>query len=199
MKCFTFSGGRVSEGIGVLTDSKLGLVVFLGEEGRGRRYEKVGLFRKNPAEVKDGRVYEAHPVRITINRGTEQEKSFYVLAKPDNGKDQRVLVRVNTYWVYTRNTAGSWKAVKGAPQNMVVGYGAHGIAGRIGNWDDGLVLMSPGDVIHVRPEGGHKTEPYALFYDTEKGVQCMPFKDYESMSASAAAETTENDADIERL
>lgn len=194
MKCYTFSGGRVSKGIAVREDSKLGLVVFLGEEGRGRRYEKVGLFRKNPAEVKDGRVYKAHPVKITINRGTDRERSFFTLAEPNNGNDRRVLVRINTQWVYTRNTAGSWKAVKGEPQDLVVGYGAHGIAGRIGNWDDGLVLMSPGDVIRVKPEGGYKTKPYALFYDSKKGLQCMPFEDYENMSAAES-----EDAEVEPL
>jgi hypothetical protein len=92
MKCYTFSGGSLSEGIAVVEDERLGMVVFLGEQGRGRRYEKVGLFCKNPAEVKDGKVHEAHPVKITVNRNTEKERSFFVLAKPNNGKDQRVLV-----------------------------------------------------------------------------------------------------------
>ena len=196
MKCYTFSGGSLSEGISVAEDERLGMVVFLGEQGRGRRYEKVGLFRKNPAEVKDGKVNEAHPVKITINRGTDRERSFFVLAKSNNGKDQRVLVRISTRWCYTRNTAGSWSAVKGEPQNLVSGYGAHGAAGRIGNWDDGLVLMSPGDVIRVKPEGGHKTRPYALFCDEGGGPQCMSYEDYENMVALAA---TEDKAEVEML
>ena len=185
MKCYTFSGGRVSDGIAVREDSKFGPVVFLGKEGRSRRItlREDSLwpsFRPNPAEVKDGRVYKAYPVKITINRGrggTDKEKSFYVLAKQNIGEDQRVLVRIDTScWVYTRNSVGNWKVVKPEPEPQnVVGYGVHGIAGRIGNWDDGLVIMFPGDVIRVKPEGGYKT-PYALFYllfyDSEKGLLC---------------------------
>jgi len=174
MKCYTFSSGRVSEGIAVHEDSNLGLVVSLGEEGRGRRYEKVGLFRKNPAEVKDGRIYEAHPVKVTINRGTDKEKSFYVLAKPNNGSE-RVLVRINV---------GNWD------DGLVIMS-----SGDVIRWDDSPVIMYPGDVIRViNPEGGYKTNPYALFYNSEKGLQCMPFEDYENVSAVES-----EDAEVEFL
>ena len=55
--------------------------------------------------------------------------------------------------------AARWKD---APSFLKPHYGAHGAAGRIGSWDDGLVILSPGDVLRVRPEGGYKTKAYAL-------------------------------------
>jgi len=57
MKAFTFSCGKVYLAIKLRTDERFGQVVFLGEEGRGRRYEKVALGKRNPAEVIDGRVH----------------------------------------------------------------------------------------------------------------------------------------------
>ena len=62
MKVYTFHRGKLTDGVVVREDDRLGTVVFLGESGRGRRFEKIGLFRNNPAEVADGRVYDAHPV-----------------------------------------------------------------------------------------------------------------------------------------
>lgn len=183
MKCYTTLTGKLQTGINTVEYEKLGQVVFLGEEGRGRRYAKVGLFRRNPAQVgKDGLIHDAHPVKIIINKGTDKEKEFYVLAKPDK-TDHRILVRINTSAVYTRNTVGKWQTISGNPETIVSGYGAHGEAGRIGNWDDGLVIMHPGDVIRVKPEGGHKTSPYALFYSADNGLQTMAWDEYEAYSA----------------
>lgn len=184
MKCFTFHHRVLSPGIAVQSDNRMGIVVYLGEEGRGRRYQKVGLFHRSPAEVVDGRVFEAHPVKFTLP-ATEgkPERVFWTLAMPTNDEDQRVLVRVNTSQVYTRDSVGGWSGVKGKPPTLIVGHGAHGDAGRIGTWDDGLVLMSPGDVLRVKPEGGYKTPAFALIYD-EKGLRSMPFEDYEGITAS---------------
>ncbi len=177
MKCYTFYRGVLHEGISVVEDERLGCVVYLGEEGRGRWCEKVGFFYKNPPEVKNGHIYEAYPFKITINRNTKKEKSFYVLAKPNNSYDQRVLVRINTKWVYTRDTIGSWRSVRGKAKKIASGYGARGIAGRIGSWEDSIIVMSPGDIIRIRPEGGYKTKPYILIYD--KKIKCIKLEDYE--------------------
>lgn len=185
MKCYTFSAGRISEGIAV-EESKIGLFVFLGEEGRGRQYEKVGFFPNSPAEVKKGRVYEAHPVKITINRGTEREKCFYALAKPNtDNNDQRVLVRVSTY---RRDvvSVGGWQAIKGQPQDFVVGYGAYGDDGENGRWADGLVIMAPRDVICIK-------EHYALSYDAE-GLCLLDLEVFEIIDAANS-----KDAEIEFL
>lgn len=188
MKTYTFLEEELSKGIDIQADNKLGLVVFLGEEGRGRRYEKVGLFRKNPAEVINGKIMEAHPVPITINKDTNHERTFCTLAKPHNGSD-KVLVRINTVGPYTRNTHGGWTEVEGEPETLVRGWGARGDAGRIGGWDDGLVTMSPGDVLEVKPEGGHKVSTYALWYD-EDGLQSATWENYENLMALKEAKAT---------
>lgn len=189
MRCFTFDGGKVSVGLNLTTDPKLGQVVFLGESGRGRHYEKVALCRRNPAEVVSGKVIEANPKKITLEaKEGKPEKSFYVLEKPRNGDDGRVLVRVNTSWCYTKNSCGSWSTVEGQPETLIVGFGAHGDAGRIGNWDDGLVVMRPGDVLKVRPEGGHKTQPWALWVNEKGEVETVTWKDWENLKALEQAE-----------
>ena len=198
MKTFTFRGnGSLSEGISTCDDEKFGTVVFLGESGRGRRYAKVGLFRKNPAKIADdGRIYGAHPVKITVGRGTDKEKSFITLAEPHSNGDGRMLVRVCTQCVYTRDTVGSWTTMSGDPQTLVTGYGAHGIAGRIGNWDDGLVIIGHGDVLKVKPEGGYKVSTWALFLDSEGELQTMVYSDYEALHATTSGD---EDAEVEIL
>lgn len=185
MKTYSWRSGSLSQGLSVADDEKLGKIIYLGEFGRGRRYEKVGLLRKDPAEIIDGKILEAHPVKITVNRGTDKERSFFVLAKPnaEQEKDKRVLVRIDTSYTYTRGTAGGWKTKAGSPQELIKGYGAHGIAGRIGNWDDGLVLVAPGDVLRIKPEGGYKSSAYALFFDENGELATMVWEDYEAMQA----------------
>lgn len=181
MKCFYFRGGSITSGFDVRKDEKFGTIVFLGEEGRGRRYEKVGLLRSGPAEIVDGKVLEAHPVKITINRGQQNERSFYVLAKPQNGNDQRVLVRIDTCTGYVRGGSGGWKAIQGNPETLVHAYGAYGDAGRIGSWDDDLVLMSPGDIIYV---SGSRSGSWIIdFTDSTKGLVTMVKKDWEAKQA----------------
>lgn len=183
MRAYTVSGNcSLKEGIQTLQDQKFGTIVFLGESGRGRTYQKVGLFKKNPASVNEkGLILEAHPVKITPDK-EKPEKFFVVLAKPESVNDQRVLVRINTDVVYTRGCVGQWKTISGEPQDLVVGQGAHGDAGRTAQWYDGLVVMKPGDVIKVIPDGGHKTGVYALFFEGKK-LTLMPFEEYEAMTA----------------
>lgn len=188
MKCFTW-GKSVEIGIAMISDPKLGQVIFLGEEGRGRRYEKVALGRRNPAEVVGGRVVNAVPQKITLPaRDGKLEKTFYVLERPRNGSNGQVLVRVSTQWCYTKNSAGRWETVAGKPETIVSGYGAHGIAGRIGNWDDGLIVMSAGDVLKIKPEGGYKTESFALWIDESGAPKTATWQDWENLRAVSKAE-----------
>lgn len=183
MKAYTFRSGSLTEGINVTNDEKFGKIIFLGEEGRGRRYEKISLARHSPARIVDGKILEAIVVPITIKRGTPQEKTFHVLEAPHRpDADGRVLVRINTSYTYTRDTAGTWKVMEGDAQTIIKGYGAHGAAGRIGNWDDGLVVMKPGAVIRVKPEGGYKSQPYALYFENGS-LQCMDWNEYEVLQA----------------
>jgi len=180
MKCFTFAGGKIAAGLEVRKDDRLGDVVFLGETGRGRRYEKIGFFRKDPAEIVNSFVTEAHPVKITVNRGAD-EKSFVVLAKPKDAKDQRVLVRINSYTGYVRCGSGGWKKLLGNSEALVHAYGAFGDAGRIGSWGDDLVLMAPGDAVEVH---GSRSGRWVIDYsDAENAPLAMVHQDWEAKRA----------------
>ena len=197
MKVYTFVSGELAAGIRVVEHERFGQVVSLGTEGRGRWSEKVGLFRKNPAAVTDGRIYDAYPVKITVNRGAEREREFYTLAKPHHQpKDGSVLVRICTQWSYTRNTTGHWKTHQGNPEDLVVGYGAHGDAGRIGRWYDGIVQMRPGDVLQVKPEGGYKSPTYALWVAEDGSPAVAEWDDFENIRA---LETVESGQDVDIL
>jgi hypothetical protein len=188
MKCYTWDGGKIFEGITFKNDEKLGPVVFLGEEGRGRRYEKISLGRRNPAEAINNKVMEVAPVKITLPaKDGKPEKVFYVLEKPCS-EDGRVLVRVNTSWCYTKYSGGGWSTLAGTPETLIKGYGAHGITGRIGNWDDGLVTMKSGDALKVRPEGGNKVDTFVLWVDQNGKPQTATLQDWEILQAVAKAE-----------
>lgn len=195
MRCYTWTGQGMESGVVLVDDPKLGKVVFLGEEGRGRRYEKIALDRRTPPAVVDGRVHTATLRKVTLPaRDDKPEKAFWVLdadkAPADKAPADKILVRVSTEAVYTRNSAGGWAVAAGTPELLVAGHGAHGIAGRIGSWADGLIVMRPGDVLKVRPEGGYKVEAHALWVDGASMPQTCSWQDYESMRAVAAAERT---------
>jgi hypothetical protein len=69
MKTYTFKFGRLAAGIALESDERFGQVVFLGQEGRGRRYERVTLDRHNPAKVDDKSVVlAAQPRKVTLPR-----------------------------------------------------------------------------------------------------------------------------------
>jgi len=171
MECYTWTPNGVSAGLELKIDDKLGQVVFLGEEGRGRRYEKIGLSRRKPAEVVNGRVMNANPLKITLPaQGLKPEKSFYVLEQP-KGVSWKVLVRINTFGGYIRNGHGAWSTITGEPETIVVGHGAFGDATRLGGWDDGLVLMKPGDLIQVRPSRDWGSGKSALWVDENGQVR----------------------------
>ena len=177
MKCYTWKHGKVTPGIEIETDPSLGIIISLGEEGRGegRYHEKVELFRKSPPEIEKGLIDNAHPVEIVTNLKAPYA-NYYMLAKPDNCQDPRILVRINTQWIYTRGTHGRWKTIAGKPKNLMLGYGARErIIQRNATWYDGLVLLAPGDAVCITPEGGHKTEDYVVACN-ERGIQNMSLK-----------------------
>ena len=176
MKCYTWRKGELACGIKIRNDENLGIIIFLAEEGPRRGQEKVRRFPERPAEVKNDRIYNAHPVKITGSLRTQRD--FFALAKPNDENDQRVLVRVDTKWVHLRASVGSWETVAGAPEDLVIGYGFHRRPKHVGAWRDGLILMSPGDVVRIIPEGEHRTPFFALFYEEKNGVGSMPFNDY---------------------
>lgn len=187
MQTYTFSNGTVGRGLFLSSDEKLGQVLLLGESGRGRTLVKVGLDRRNPAEVKEGGVFNAVPTKITIPpKEGKPEFSFFVLSKPQ-AETRTICVRINTVGTYTKYTYGGWKAVEGQPETVVVGHGAYGDAGRIGGWSDSLVVMRPGDVVKVVLSGGHKFRPYALVCGTDGSLSAHDFDEWEKAQAQAKA------------
>jgi len=188
MRTYTFSGGQVRTGITTRPDERLGQVVFLGEEGRGRRYGKVALDQRNPPEVNEQNIIlAAKPRKVTLPaKDGKPEKVFYVLERSDTESDA-VLVRINTLTSYVRDGRGYWKVVAGQPEDLISGYGAFGDAGRIGNWDDGLVLMRSGDVLKVFPSRGGAS---ALWIDDKGKPQAASWQDYENILALEKAEAT---------
>jgi hypothetical protein len=193
MLTYTFHRGKLTPGLVVQMDDKLGWVVYLGEEGRGRRFEKVALYGKNPAEVVNEMIYEAHPVGINVqNRELErpegQDFDFYVLAKPDNPKDPRIIVRVNTGWQRFKRYDGWHETHEGQLKTLIAGQGAHGEAGRVATWLDSLVIMSPGDALKIYPEYRRDTAGYLLQYSTDKVVTCITLEEHDRQSPSEEEE-----------
>lgn len=193
MRCFTSTVGGLREGIEVVRDDRLGDVIFLGEEGRGRRWEKVALGKRNPPPVEDCAdqwrihcrrvVCRCQPavIRGRARREGEEPPRFYILER-EHKEDDRFLVRVLTRACYTRASVGHWRVVSGKPETLIEGYGAHGDAGRIGRWYDGLVVMHPGDVLEVTPEGGYKVEPYVLVHQGDR-LEQMSVDDWSRLCA----------------
>ena len=176
MQCYSWEKGKVSPGIEITIDKSRGPVVLLGEEGLGRWLEKVELFRRDPPEIEDGMVHQAHPVRISDDSYKQQ---VYALAKPTDDADCRVLVRIITRWSYYMSTDGIWETVFGAPKTLATGYGAYGIfRRRSGTWRDGIVLMSPEDTVSITPEGGYDTEKYALHLTETGEVESTALSEY---------------------
>jgi len=169
MKAYTFHRGRISEGIATTVYERFGAVVALGEAGRGRHLEIVGLDRRNTPLVEEGRVLSAAPKTISPRHGG---RKFTVLtAAPDEAC--AYLVRVSTQWTYTQGTHGYVTTWAGAPERHARGLGAHGIAGSAGSWDESLWVLRPGDDILVEPEGGRrKSEPYRIWVEMDGSLQC---------------------------
>jgi hypothetical protein len=182
MKLFTWKDGEIRQGLVLTQDERLGQVVFLGEAGRGRKFEKVGLDRFQPAEVNNGCVFEAHPKKVVLPARPEKglkEKVFYVLQKPKKSQEE-VLVCICTDTGYLRGANGRYSVVKGNPETLVYGWGAFGDAGRVGRWADGLVTMKEEDVIRVYPSRGEYS--YALWLENGNPVTAT-WQEYQNIVA----------------
>lgn len=184
MKTYTWRQGHLTEGIELREVDRFGLALMLGERGRGRWEEIVTLDRRSPPVVTNGRVLdcEARTIALTARDGREARK-FSVLTAAENPSSSSAIVRVSTEWVYTRGSVGRVKILHGDVQIVARGNGAHGIAGRIGSWDDLLLIVPPGGEILIRPEGGHKTTAYRLWVEADGRVDAASDVDRDRMIA----------------
>ena len=124
MKCFTFALGLIQEGIGVNEHPVLGPVVRLGQEDGEGKVTMIRLFRRNPAQVENHRIFDAHPVRITTTRtGKRVAGVFFVLAKPKKDADPRVLVRISSRQPNCDDSPGYWEFVEGLSWSVGFGFG----------------------------------------------------------------------------
>ena len=177
MNCFTFHAGKITPGIGVITDDSYGQVVFLGERGKGKKFKMVSLDHSNPSEVIDGVITKAFPKRINTKTAEGDDIQFVVLAKPfykfDNGK---AFVRVNTSVPNpTKMSNGSWRSIVGRPLVVVTAWGGktvknvqNGQFSVFPKWNDDLIIMHDRDAIMVIPEGGVKDETMVI--QNQKGI-----------------------------
>jgi hypothetical protein len=131
--------------------------LILGEEGRGRKRVIIPFhasFSEEADNYEIGRTRKGAPKIIQT-----------IQTKPSEGW----IARINCYYTYTRNTRGYYEIIAGNIEEVAAGFGAFGTAGRIGSWDDALVVVKPPfpAIVKIYPSGGkHKVLPYYLvFYD----------------------------------
>ncbi|RME53438.1 hypothetical protein D6783_02005 [Candidatus Woesearchaeota archaeon] len=114
--------------------------VMLGEQGRGRKFTPIAI---SPDAVK------ADFVRIALSR-TNRPK---ILAS-DASTPEAALVRMSCSGAYIRNADGRNIPLAGRFMVVARGHGAFGIAGRVGDWDDDLVVAWPGTIFVRKPSRG---------------------------------------------
>lgn len=118
------------------------------------------LFKKNPPSIKNGKISEAHPVRIRV-----RDKEYWTLAKPRNPADQRILVRITTRnpLALNKKSTGRIKILKGHPRVVAEG----GVPGR---YKDYLLILHKNDVVHVYFEGSQEPR-YVVRVTTRNGSE----------------------------
>ncbi|MBN2865242.1 MAG: hypothetical protein JXK16_04485 [Thiotrichales bacterium] len=128
--------------------------IILGESGRGRRQEVIpcpddGL--ENGAGVSVGRTQSGRP---RINTAAKPEGAW--------------LARIRTDGAYIRGADGNVRVLPNHAKGVELvakGFGAFGLAGGVGNWDDVLVVVPDGTLIRVKPT--RATASYLLFTGTD--------------------------------
>ena len=184
--------GRLVNGIAVREipkDKETQQCIQLGHYGKDQWCAKVGMLRKDPPVVRNGKVYDAVIVSLpnTKKQNPEDPSIFYVLgAVKADDNDTRILVRVNTEGTYKNGSIGSYP--KDADE-LPHGWGKH--TGPDGGgesfWHDGLVTMAPGDILPIQPEGGVPEDVIGLYYDTKKGLGIVSVSEYQRLAALATA------------
>ena len=187
MKTYTWHLGRLAEGLELREVERFGPALVLGERGRGRWQEVITLDRRSPPVVTNGRVLDCEARTIALPaRDGRPERKFVVLTAATENPSSSALVRVSTEWVYTRGSRGRVQVMHGDVQVIARGNGAHGIAGRVGSWDDVLLVVPPGGEIFICPEGGYKTTAYRLWVEADGRVDAASDIDRDRMLALEA-------------
>lgn len=175
--------GKIANGIAV-RDFKKGeetlKAAFLGRFGEGQHCARIGFLRKDPPTVNNGKVFEGRleALENTRKKGPEDPDIFYVLAAPKPEVDEHILVRVNTegLGLSDSDVSGTWWK-----EDSILPFGwgdRNGANGNKSTWLDGLIRMSPGESLFVRPEGGFDI---VLHYDKAKGLCLISVEEHDRM------------------
>jgi len=127
--------------------------VILGEDGRGRKRVIIPFHATLDEDATDYEIGQTRKGAPKIIRTKQPSEGW--------------IARINCYYTYTRGTRGRYEVISGNVEEVAMGYGAFGIAGRIGSWDDALVVVKPPypAIIKVFPSGGkHKVSPYYMVF-----------------------------------
>lgn len=163
-----------------------------GRPDRYSRWEIVGPDKFNPPEILGGEtktewvlgqgdVTTTSPRKILDckvksfrprNKKTGKPgREFFTFAADSGGSsldDGAVLVCVSTALRRERNAEGFAKVIEGNPEFVVEARGQR--LTKNSRWREYLVIMRPGDVIRVVPEGRGADEIYELFFEGDELV-----------------------------
>lgn len=126
-------------------------VIQLGEDGRGRQLTSVPC----PTGIEDGENVEVTLGEKKPNGVTTKPKISKVEEGSFDLSSQFWCARISTYGSYVRGANGNVSYSSGLEPKLVAkGYGAFGDAGRMGNWDDIIVVVRDGSILRVKPSRG---------------------------------------------
>lgn len=149
MKCFSYHDGEVTTGFQVSQDDKLGNIVFLGQDGKGGRFEKIAVDSSNPVQIKNGLIEYAKFRPFYVNKKNYRRK-YILLSDPSLSRDV-VFLRVNTSTPDKGKTRGSWFSVNGNPKKIAEAFGCYN--GNGPRFSDDLITMNHDDTITIIPAG----------------------------------------------
>lgn len=197
MRCLSYEGGKFVEGIAVQkwaakwldrvtkelktgTEKSVVAVGLDGGLGSASRQQRLSLCDRMTPEVKDGRVFEGHPVEIPAAQSGRL--AFTVLRKvtAETRWNHATLMRV-----LTRIEFSALAGMSVQPWGGKVELAAHEhdsqllISGTIGPWDDVLLVLYPGDVVKVTAGVGRPAET-AIVNDLHRGINATPWAEYEA-------------------
>jgi len=127
------------------------LVVPLGESGRGRKNVLIPYHAKEDEEF--------------LELGTTKRGNPKIIAGADGGDSW--LAVVSAAGCYTKHTYGTVRVPKDQKERVKVvshGWGAYGAAGRVGGWDEFLLVVKDNTWLQVKPSGGYKIPAYWLYF-----------------------------------
>jgi hypothetical protein len=152
MRTFSWKGGELERGIAVKRSSQKNYYTPLGDSDTPGPHHMVTLHRDNPAEIRDGRVFDVFPYWVRPRAGD----AFLVLAQPHAQHQDTldVLVRISTWAPEAYSGRGFWRQTVGETDTLVTGVGHYrDSSGRKAVASEGLVRLEAGKTLRVRPEG----------------------------------------------